>query len=152
MEALQIKQKLQPPYSPWANRVERVHRVVNAALRTVLERDDHSWLRYLPAITLAYNSKRHSTTGISPFLAMFGREAKLPVDLVVELPKSDSKTVHEYVKEMTTRFQKIFRFMIKNEGAVIQLSKIGNTAFTSEYFNFDIDLNKLLVHKQLEKK
>jgi deoxyuridine 5'-triphosphate nucleotidohydrolase len=120
MEALQIKQKLQPPYSPWANRVERVHRVVNAALRTVLERDDHSWLRYLPAITLAYNSKRHSTTGISPFLAMFGREAKLPVDLVVELPKSDSKTVHEYVKEMTTRFQKIFRFMIKNEGAVIQ--------------------------------
>ena len=37
-----------------------------------------------------------------------------------------------------------------NDGAVIQLSKIGNTGFVSEYFNFDIDLNKLLVFKQLE--
>ena len=36
-----------------------------------------------------------------------------------------------------------------NEGAVIQLSKIGNTGFTSEYFNFDIDLNKLLVDKKI---
>lgn len=36
-----------------------------------------------------------------------------------------------------------------NEGAVIQLSKIPNNGFISEYFNFDIDLNKLLVHKQL---
>lgn len=37
-----------------------------------------------------------------------------------------------------------------NEGAVIQLSKIGNTGFTSEYFNFDIDVNKLLTHKQIK--
>ena len=36
-----------------------------------------------------------------------------------------------------------------NEGAVIQLSKIGNSGFISEYFNFDIDLNKLLLNKQL---
>ena len=37
-----------------------------------------------------------------------------------------------------------------NEGAVIQLSKLGNNGFTSEYFNFDIDLDKLLLHKQLK--
>jgi len=30
-----------------------------------------------------------------------------------------------------------------NKGAVIQLSKIGNDGFKSEYFNFDIDLSKL---------
>ncbi|MFT5659685.1 MAG: Tfp pilus assembly protein PilF [Sulfurimonas sp.] len=37
-----------------------------------------------------------------------------------------------------------------NEGAVIQLSKIGNTGFTSKYFNFDIDLKKLSIHKQID--
>ena len=35
-----------------------------------------------------------------------------------------------------------------NAGAVIQLSKVGN-GFISEYFNFDVDLNKLLQSKQL---
>ena len=39
-----------------------------------------------------------------------------------------------------------------NEGAIIQLSKIGNSGFISEYFNFDIDLDKLLIHKQEEEK
>ena len=37
-----------------------------------------------------------------------------------------------------------------NEGAVIQLSKITGNSFISEYFNFDIDLNKLLLQKQLK--
>jgi len=37
-----------------------------------------------------------------------------------------------------------------NEGATIQLAKIVNNSFISEYFNFDIDTNKLLLHKQLK--
>ena len=36
-----------------------------------------------------------------------------------------------------------------NDGAVIQLSKITGTGFISEYFNFDIDLNKLLLYKRI---
>ncbi|MBU0721156.1 tetratricopeptide repeat protein [bacterium] len=35
-----------------------------------------------------------------------------------------------------------------NKGAVIQLSKIGDNGFNSEFFNFDIDLDKLLFEKQ----
>ena len=33
--------------------------------------------------TLAYNTKVHSTTKITPFMAMFRREAKLPIDLIL---------------------------------------------------------------------
>jgi tetratricopeptide (TPR) repeat protein len=39
-----------------------------------------------------------------------------------------------------------------NEGAVIQLSKVGNNGFSSEYFDFDIDVDKLLFQKQNPKK
>jgi len=35
-----------------------------------------------------------------------------------------------------------------NQGAAIQLSKIGNNGFISNYFNFEIDLDKLLFEKQ----
>lgn len=37
-----------------------------------------------------------------------------------------------------------------NEGAVIQLSQVGNNGFISEYFNFEIDLDKLLLQKKLK--
>ena len=40
-----------------------------------------------------------------------------------------------------------------NQGAAIQFERIGNNGFSSEYFNFDIDLDKLLFEKeQLAKK
>lgn len=38
-----------------------------------------------------------------------------------------------------------------NKGAVIQLSRIHKNNFSSEYFNFDIDLQKLLIQKQKTK-
>ena len=39
-----------------------------------------------------------------------------------------------------------------NKGAVIQLSRVGDNGFNSEYFNFDIDLDTLLVLKQQAEK
>ena len=38
-----------------------------------------------------------------------------------------------------------------NKGAVIQLARVGDNNFKSEYFNFDIDLDKLLFEKQHNK-
>ena len=35
-----------------------------------------------------------------------------------------------------------------NKGAVTQFSRIEKNNFSSEYFNFDIDLQKLLIQKQ----
>ena len=39
-----------------------------------------------------------------------------------------------------------------NQGAVIQFAKIGNHKFSSEYFNFNVDLNKLLFEKGQKEK
>ena len=38
--------------------------------------------------------------------------------------------------------------MKNNKGAVTQLSRISKNNFNSEYFNFSIDLQKLLFQKQ----
>ena len=35
-----------------------------------------------------------------------------------------------------------------NDGAVIQLSRVGNNGFSAAYFNFEIDTDKLLFDKQ----
>lgn len=39
-----------------------------------------------------------------------------------------------------------------NQGAAIQFTRIGDSGFSSEYFNFDIDLDKLLFQKEQELK
>jgi hypothetical protein len=39
-----------------------------------------------------------------------------------------------------------------NEGAIVQLSRIQKDGFSSDYFTFDIDTNKLLFQKQHPKK
>ena len=120
MKELQIVRRNLPAYNPWSNKVERFHRTVHAALRTVLDRDDKSWIGYLPALVLAYNSKVHASTGVSPYLATFGREANLPVDLILELPAGDRRTVQEQVSNSLQRFKRIYKYMLRNEQAVIQ--------------------------------
>jgi hypothetical protein len=39
-----------------------------------------------------------------------------------------------------------------NEGAVIQLSRVNKNNFNSEYFDFDIDIDKLMLQKSLSEK
>ena len=38
-----------------------------------------------------------------------------------------------------------------NKGAIVQFARVGDNNFISKYFNFDIDLDKLLFEKQLKK-
>ena len=66
---------------------------------------------------------------------------------LLELSKIKDKTFAE------TRYALglLYLEVQNNDGAVIQLSKIEKNGFISEYFNFNIDLDKLLLHKQLGK-
>ena len=120
MEELQIAPRKSPPYCPQGNIVERFHRTLNAYFRVHLAREDSNWVELLPALALAYNTKTNSVTGITPFLGFFGREARLPVDLLVKLPRQDTKNLHEHVRATLARYREMYEYIKKNGTGVLR--------------------------------
>ena len=83
---LQIEKTRTTPYHPQSDGlVERFNRTLLNMLSTCSMEHPSDWDLYLSKLCLAYNSSVQSTTGYSPFFLMFGREARLPIDLIYNL-------------------------------------------------------------------
>jgi len=59
-------------------------------LRTTAYENPHSWPQRLFTATSAYRMTVHSVTGITPNMAMLGREVLLPVTLIAKPPEENS--------------------------------------------------------------
>ena len=109
-----------PAYNPQSNQVERFHKTLSAMLRVMLPREDTQWDLHLPAITLAYNTKVCDATGVTPSLAFLGREAKLPIDLILRTPDIEFETQDHGVRHLLSRYTKIYEFFTKKNAATIR--------------------------------
>jgi len=76
------------PFHPRSDgQTERAHRTILQMLRTSIDERPESWPDRLPALQAAYRITPHSMTGISPSMAMLGREVSLPPSLIVQTPE-----------------------------------------------------------------
>lgn len=80
-----IKRQLTTPYHPQSNgQTERFNRTLAASLTAHIYKHQSDWSDYLQAATFAYNTSVHSVTRVSPYIAIFGREPRLPIENVLE--------------------------------------------------------------------
>ena len=120
MSNLQINRTMTPAYNPQSNLVERFHRVLGQMLRVLLERDDPSWVKLVGICVFAYNTKLHTSTGMTPYAALFGREARLPLDLILENPAEKYENTQEFVKDVLNRTREVYAYIRRNGEAVIR--------------------------------
>lgn len=80
---LGIRKSRTSPYHPQCDGlVERSNRTLLSMLATTTHRHPFDWEDQLPKVCMAYNTSVHASTGYTPFFLMFGRQARLPIDLV----------------------------------------------------------------------
>ena len=71
-----IRHDFTSSYSPSTNgKCEHGNKTVTGGIRCLSENDTSKWVDWLPSVSLAYNTRVHTTTGYAPFELVFGRPA-----------------------------------------------------------------------------
>ena len=88
VEKFAIKHLFSIPYHPQTNGlVERFNRTLCESLAKLVKDCENTWDKFIGPVLFAYRTTPQSTTKMTPFFLMYGREAKLPMDNL----KSDEK-------------------------------------------------------------
>ena len=91
------------PYRPQCDGLlERFNQTLLAMLATAVQERPFKWEDHLRRLCMAYNTSIHPTTGYTPFYLMFGRQARMPIDIMYETPNpqvlshaEDAKKLHQ---------------------------------------------------------
>jgi hypothetical protein len=110
-DLLRVERTQTPAYNPKSNAVERSHRDLNSIIRALVQETDQDWEEVLPVALLALRTARNRHTGVTPFWALHGREARLPIDIVYGNPteRQQHKTIYAY--DLLRRLQITYRYM-----------------------------------------
>lgn len=91
---LQTEHKLTSAFHPRTNsKVERLNGIFKAMLRKYVNGALHRWDDFINAALWACRIRVHSTTGFSPFYLTYGREPRLPGDVMI--PYIDKKAAND---------------------------------------------------------
>ena len=109
---LGVKKTHTTPYHPQGNgMVERFNRTLLDMLSTTVGKHPSNWEQNIRRVCLAYNSSVHASTRFSPFFLMFGRQVKLPVDLMYGSSKIEEVSVLEYVQRLKEDLQSSYQLV-----------------------------------------
>lgn len=79
-------------------------------LGTLDPEEKQGWKAHIGPLAHAYNSTKHDTTGQSPFFLMFGRYPRLPIAVILSVPKEEKQPGYgEYVEELKARLTQAYK-------------------------------------------
>ena len=100
------------PYHPMGNGLtERFNRTLISMLRTISPNQKLEWKKHIAPLVHAYNCMRHESTGFSPYELLFGRQPRLPIDLVFGINSESNKdsNMSDYIKELHVHLQESYK-------------------------------------------
>ena len=113
------------PYHPQTNGcVERMNSTLLSMLRTLHESEKSKWHLSLNKLIFAYNCTRHDSTGYSPHYLMFGREAVLPLDLVLNTDEEmQNRDYNQFATDWKAQMEVAYKTALEKSGKRKKLDK-----------------------------
>lgn len=115
---LDIQQKFTANYHPQTNLTERVNRTLKPMLSIFSHKHPHSWDKEIQKLAFAIRTSINETTGEIPAFMMFGRDFKLPIDLLIGEQTQgpppttiESKQIDEYRKMLIHNLRSTYNFV-----------------------------------------
>ena len=111
LKMLGIRKSRTTPYHPQGDpQPERFNRTLLSMLGTLDPKQKQRWSQKISQLVHAYNCSQNDATGYSPYLLMFGREARLPVDICFGVADESQKTksYHDYVTKLKKNLQRAY--------------------------------------------
>nr|XP_054761348.1 uncharacterized protein LOC129267744 [Lytechinus pictus] len=106
---LGIRKSRSSPYHPQgAGIVERANRVIKEQLKQIADQGG-DWDKHIHQLQLAYNTSVHSSTGMTPYFVMHGREARTPASITCPIMTQSYDSPQEYVTDVCSRLRKAFQ-------------------------------------------
>ncbi|QRW24417.1 Retrotransposable element Tf2 protein [Rhizoctonia solani] len=120
-------------YHPQSNgQTERVNPSIEHFLRAYLGVNQRDWTKWLPMAEFAYNNAVHSSTGKTPFKALYGWEPTLtPSNIPTDVPEADelAQTMEAQWKEVELALWQAKQRMTAGESGSLTEFKIGEEAW-----------------------
>lgn len=123
---LGIRKSRTTPYHPQGDpQPERFNRTLLSMLGTLDPANKSKWSQYIPQLVHAYNCTKNEATGYSPYRLLFGREARLPIDVCFGTSPSNQKGVNhlQYVERMKKDLQQAYQLAAETSLKVHQRNK-----------------------------
>ena len=92
-------------------------------LATTVHELSVEWDKCLKKVCMAYNTSVHPSTGFTPFFLMFGRQAKLPLDIIYGSTPTEPQPVHEYAKNLKRSLEDAYSRVREHLGTTVERQK-----------------------------
>ena len=104
------------PYHPEGNgQVERFNRTLLGMLRTLPKEFKSDWKNHVQKMVHAYNCTQNDSTGYSPHFLLYGRQPRLPVDLLFSLDNAEGAVEYQsYVSKWKQCMQEAYEIAAAN--------------------------------------
>lgn len=115
-DLLGVQKSRTTPYHPQGDpQLKRFNRILLDMLGTLDPRQKPQWCRHIGHLVHVYNSSLNEATGYSSYFLMFGREARLLIDLSFG-DRTSTKSYQHFVKTMQRELKSAYELVEEKAG------------------------------------
>jgi len=114
-----IKRRLSTAFYPQTDgQTEILNRILGNYLRAYTSLEQMNWARLIPSAEFTYNNSRSSSTGLTPFRALYGYDPELRVDITSaedSTSKGEAPAAHDRITRLTELRSRLKEYLLQSQ-------------------------------------